>query len=305
MSAKPEFTLTWRHWVITNLRRECAIESIVGAMVREGFDPPFAEAVVTVLKTEGTEDGTRLLADGANHDLRTPISTQSAITGRVGGDYVYESSRLPPGNVMVTEERTVRVLTRVKQPEVVVFGGLLSDDECDELIRLSRPKLVRSTTVDPGTGQSIVIERRTSSGTYFHLEENDFIARLDRRLAEVTCWPVDHSEGLQILHYQDGGEYRPHFDYFPPADAGSATHTSQGGQRIGTVVMYLNDVDEGGETIFPEIGLSVAPRRGNAVYFGYCNSRNQVDPLTLHGGAPVRRGEKWIATKWLRKENRR
>lgn len=298
MSVKPEFTPTWRDWILTNLRRECAIESIVGAMVRDGFDPPFAEAVVAVLKTERSE-GTRWPEDGANHE------SPNTVPGRAGGDYVYESSRLPPGNVMVTEGRTVRVLARLKQPEVVVFGGLLSDDECDELIRLSKPKLIRSTTVDPATGQSLVIDRRTSSGTFFHLEENDFITRLDRRLAEVTRWPVDHSEGLQILHYQDGGEYRPHFDCFPPADAGSATHTRDGGQRIGTVVMYLNNVDEGGETIFPEIGLTVAPRRGNAVYFGYCNSRNQVDPSTLHGGAPVRRGEKWIATTWLRKEQRR
>ena len=73
---------------------------------------------------------------------------------------------------------------------------------------------------------------------------------------------------------------------------------------MGSLVMYLNDVEDGGETIFPEIGFSVIPRRGHAVYFAYCNSRNQGDPLTLHGGAPVRRGEKWIATKWLRQHRR-
>lgn len=68
--------------------------------------------------------------------------------------------------------------------------------------------------------------------------------------------------------------------------------------------MSLNDVADGGETVFPEIGLSVVPRRGHAVYFSYCNSRNQVDPRTLHGGAPVRCGEKRIATKWLRQLRR-
>ena len=57
------------------------------------------------------------------------------------------------------------------------------------------------------------------------------------------------------------------------------SHVAHGGQRIGTLIMYLNDVEEGGETIFPEIGFSVAPRRGHAVYFGYCDSHGQVDPL--------------------------
>jgi len=172
------------------------------------------------------------------------------------------------------------------------------------LIRRSEEKLARSTTVDPQTGKAILIANRSSYGTFFQLHENDFIASIDQRLSDLLLWPADHSEGIQILRYEVGGEYRPHFDYFPPGDAGSGLHVAQGGQRIGTLIMYLNDVEEGGETIFPEIGLSVVPRRGHAVYFGYCNSRNEVDPLTLHGGAPVRRGVKWIATKWLRQHRR-
>ena len=64
--------------------------------------------------------------------------------------------------------------------------------------------------------------------------------------------------------------------------------------------MYLNDVAEGGETTFPSIHLTVSPKKGSAVYFEYCNSRGQVDPLSLHAGQPVLQGEKWIATKWMR-----
>jgi prolyl 4-hydroxylase len=73
-----------------------------------------------------------------------------------------------------------------------------------------------------------------------------------------------------------------------------------GGQRVSTMVMYLNEVEEGGTTIFPEIGLEVVPKKGSAVYFEYTNSQNQLDRLTLHGGSPVTRGEKWIVTKWMR-----
>ena len=75
---------------------------------------------------------------------------------------------------------------------------------------------------------------------------------------------------------------------------------SMGGQRVATLIMYLNDVQGGGSTVFPEIGLDVLPRRGNAVFFAYSDDQGRLDPRTLHGGSPVAAGEKWIATKWLR-----
>jgi prolyl 4-hydroxylase len=65
-------------------------------------------------------------------------------------------------------------------------------------------------------------------------------------------------------------------------------------------MVYLNDVPGGGGTVFPEVGLSVSPRRGNAVYFEYANSRQQVDSSSLHAGAPVIEGDKWVVTKWMR-----
>ncbi len=181
-----------------------------------------------------------------------------------------------------------------------VLNNVLTPEECDELIRLSRIKLKRSTIVDPLSGEYRVIEDRSSSGTFFALNENEFISRLDRRISEVVNWPAENGEGLQILNYQIGGEYKAHFDYFPPDDPGSQPHLNNGGQRVSTLVVYLNDVDDGGETVFPRINLSVCPRKGSAVYFEYCNATGEVDPMTLHGGAPVRAGEKWIATKWMR-----
>ncbi len=65
-------------------------------------------------------------------------------------------------------------------------------------------------------------------------------------------WPVDHGEGIQVLHYASGAEYRAHFDYFPVEQTGSSTHLATGGQRVATLVMYLNNVEQGGETFYPE-----------------------------------------------------
>jgi prolyl 4-hydroxylase len=218
--------------------------------------------------------------------------------------YSPEPSRIKNVNTVGTLDRVVRVVARWTRPDVILLSEVLSAEECRELIDMARPKMAQSTVVDRAKVDGVVHHARTSTGTFFDLCENELVARIDKRLAALVDWPVSHGEGLQILRYQVGGQYRPHFDYFPWSDAASPAHLAQGGQRIGTVIIYLNDVEDGGETVFPEVGLSIVPRRGAAVYFGYCNSRGQVDPLTLHGGAAVRRGEKWIATKWLRQSAR-
>ena len=86
--------------------------------------------------------------------------------------------------------------------------------------------------------------------------------------------------------------------FFDPAEPGTATIVKRGGQRVGTLVMYLNTPEKGGGTTFPDVHLEVGPQRGNAVFFSY--ERPHTSTRTLHGGAPVIAGEKWIATKWLR-----
>jgi prolyl 4-hydroxylase len=192
------------------------------------------------------------------------------------------------------------VSMRMAQPVVAIFDNVLSAEECDELIRLSRIKLQRSTIVDPQTGIHTVIEDRSSYGTFFALNETAFIAQLDRRIAQLMHLPIENGEGLQILNYKVGGEYKTHFDFFPPEDPGSAAHIAKGGQRVSTLVIYLNEVERGGETIFPNVHMSVVPKKGSAVYFEYYNSLGQVDTRSLHGGTPVVVGEKWIATKWMR-----
>jgi prolyl 4-hydroxylase len=187
-------------------------------------------------------------------------------------------------------------------PRVVLFGNLLAPEECDELVAQSRTKLQRSTVVNPETGGWDVHEHRTSNGTHFERGENELVRRIETRLSELVGFPVDHGEPLQILNYLVGGEYRPHWDYFDPAQPGNEKVLENGGQRVATLIMYLNDVEAGGSTVFPDIGLDVLPRKGNAVYFAYTTDAGELDKRTLHGGSPVAQGEKWIATKWVRQQ---
>jgi len=154
--------------------------------------------------------------------------------------------------------------------------------------------------VDPATGQDIVSDKRTSYGMFFRLAENDFIARIDRRLSALTNLPIENGEGLQVLHYPVGGGSEPHFDYLQPTNVANRESIARSGQRVSTLVTYLNDVPAGGQTVFPTLGWAVSPLRGNAVYFEYCDDAGRVDPRSLHASAPVTQGEKWVVTKWMR-----
>jgi prolyl 4-hydroxylase len=196
------------------------------------------------------------------------------------------------------EDRRVTVLSSMSDPNIVVLGDFLSPEECDGLIEGAKPRMARSLTVETKTGGEELNADRTSNGMFYTRAENELIARIERRLAQLTRWPVENGEGLQILHYRPGAEYKPHYDYFDPKEPGTPTILKRGGQRVATIIMYLHEPDKGGGTTFPDVKLEVAPKRGNAVFFSY----NRPHPATksLHGGAPVIAGEKWIATKWLR-----
>lgn len=199
-------------------------------------------------------------------------------------------------------DRPVQILFALNSPRVLLFGDLLAPQECESLISMSRGKLQRSNVVDRQTGHYEHHPDRTSEGTHFRRGENALIETIETRIACLTGCPVEQGEPIQILHYGPGHEYKPHFDYFDPADPGNRQMLSMGGQRVATLIMYLNDVQAGGSTVFPHIGLDVLPRRGNAVYFAYCDAEGRLDSRSLHGGSAVAAGEKWIATKWLRQQ---
>ena len=192
----------------------------------------------------------------------------------------------------------MNVLLAMAQPRIVVFGNLLSPEECDALIAAAEPRMARSLTVATKTGGEEINADRTSDGMFFQRGQSPLIQRIEERIARLLQWPIENGEGLQVLHYRPGAEYKPHYDYFDPAEPGTPSIIKRGGQRVGTLVMYLNTPDKGGGTTFPDVHLEVAPQRGNAVFFSY--ERPHPSTRTLHGGAPVIAGDKWIATKWLR-----
>ncbi|KAL6504467.1 putative prolyl 4-hydroxylase 3 [Orobanche gracilis] len=171
------------------------------------------------------------------------------------------------------------------EPRAFLYHNFLSKEECEHLINVAKPHMVKSTVVDSKTGNSKDSRVRTSSGMFLRRGRDKVIANIEKRIADYTFIPAEHGEGLQVLHYEEGQKYEPHYDYFL-----DEFNTKNG------------DVEEGGETIFPAAkgnfsltpgwnemsvcakgGLSVKPRMGDALLFWSMRPDATLDPSSLHG----------------------
>jgi len=186
-------------------------------------------------------------------------------------------------------------------PRIFRFRGLLSDEECHHLIAVARPFLRRAMVLDRSSGERIHNDARRSMNARLADPLRDIVVdSVESRLARCSLLPLENAEPVSILCYRPGDEYRPHADYYDPSRAGSATGLALGGQRVATFLVYLNDVERGGETAFPLIDVSVAPRRGDGLLFFNCLPDGSPDRQTLHAGLPVEAGEKWLLSRWIR-----
>jgi prolyl 4-hydroxylase len=279
MAAPQQITPELRQWIVAQAQAGHAPEAVLKSMMESGWSED-----VAVVALEETLRG--FLAEHAKaNNLPAPIIVPEPMAQE--GEVVIDAG-----------DRQVQVLAAMRSPRVVVFGDLLSHDECDEIVELASRRLARSETVQVSTGGSEVNEARTSEGMFFTRGEHDVVKRIESRIASLLQWPLENGEGLQVLRYRPGAQYKPHYDYFDPAQPGTASILKRGGQRVASLVMYLNTPARGGATVFPDVHFDVCPIKGNAVFFSY----DRPHPMTrsLHGGAPVLDGEKWVATKWLR-----
>lgn len=189
-------------------------------------------------------------------------------------------------------------LITIKVPDAVLYGNFLSPTECAMMISYAEGRLQSSKVVDRASGKPVLHEARTSSSMFLKRGETDLVTIIEQRISDLTGLPVENGEGIQLLRYDVGQEYRKHYDYFNPDRETTPHHIKRGGQRIATFLMYLNTPDGGGETTFPHAGISVCANAGNALLFRYDTPSPATK--TLHCGAPVTSGVKWVATKWIR-----
>lgn len=193
---------------------------------------------------------------------------------------------------------TPEVLSR--SPKIELLRRFVPVEVRAHLIARARPMIEPSRVLT----RSGSLERdtiRTSGDTSLLPELLDVsVWHLLERLHRAVDIPVENGEPLIVLQYTPGTEYKPHYDYFDPADPGYSTGLRAGGQRIYTLLTYLNDVEAGGATTFPELGIEVAPEAGTVLAFRNVDEQGNVDSRTLHAGLPVQAGDKWLATRWIR-----
>lgn len=199
------------------------------------------------------------------------------------------------------------------KPRALLYPNFASKEQCEAIIKLARTRLAPSgLALRKGESEATTKEIRTSSGTFLRASEDktQSLAEVEEKMARATMIPRQNGEAFNVLRYNPGQKYDCHYDVFDPAEYGP-----QPSQRMASFLLYLSDVEEGGETMFPFenfqnmntgynykdcIGLKVKPRQGDALLFYSIHPNGTFDKTALHGSCPVIKGEKWVATKWIR-----
>jgi len=177
-------------------------------------------------------------------------------------------------------------------PDIYSIDNFLTDTECNRLIVKSQPHLVPCLVKNDKNGKVEQDPVRTSTNTNVPQAE---VPSIVEKITNVACCNADQLEILQVLNYKHGQEFIPHTDGF--SGKFDACGFEQG-SRQATIFCYLNDVAAGGSTSFPELGLSIQPKRGMAVIHFPADVNLREDKRTLHQGSPAI-DEKWLLTTWV------
>lgn len=185
-----------------------------------------------------------------------------------------------------------------------VIDNFLSDYECDYLIELAKNDLVRSKG-GAIRSETKVVDARTSYQHWLKKDSNKIVYELGHRVAREVGIPFTHAEGFQVLRYELGQEYKPHTDAMVVDSEARKKSCAGWGQRLKTALLYLGDVEEGGETIFPNMGVTVPAKKGRMLVFKNIDEDVPDIPMyeSLHGSLPVKAGVKWSCNIWFRQRD--
>lgn len=186
-------------------------------------------------------------------------------------------------------------------PDVVFFHNLLSEREVDILISKSREKLATAEVFSRKSGKLITAEYRLSKNAWFPRDHDNTVKEIYGRVGDLTNLEMEYCEPLQVANYGIGGNYESHYDHATPPHNSSIFGHYDWGNRLATMLIYLTDVETGGDTVFVTTapGVQVAPKKGAGVFWYNLKRNGQSDDKTKHGGCPVLSGEKWIANLWI------
>lgn len=196
------------------------------------------------------------------------------------------------------KETTATIIRQ--DPFIAFINNLMTEEECDSVIaRLEEAEFARSEGFNYENNENDVSDYRTSK-TFYDMDNifSDYTQLVFNSVKDrfwYMPFSIQNLELVQSQRYGVGEEYKKHCDYFNYGP----TQIKTNNDRIATMILYLNDDFEGGETEFHELGIKIKPKKGAALYFEY-NYIPELNHKTIHSGNPVTKGEKLIFTTWIR-----
>ena len=182
-----------------------------------------------------------------------------------------------------------------RSPHLVRFYDFISEEEIEQIKKLAKPQLNRATVHNYQTGKLEFAEYRVSKSAWLSSDQYKVVDILSKRITHTTNLTLELSEILQIANYGIGGQYEPHYDY-----SRIAHYDVEQGNRIATMLMYLSDVQYGGNTAFIYPRIAVEPIKGSSVFWYNLLPSGVPDVSTRHAACPVLIGVKWVANQWIR-----
>ena len=195
-------------------------------------------------------------------------------------------------------------LTRIKteeaflKPHLLIFYEVLTPNEMRVIREMAGPRLKRATVQNYKTGELETAQYRISKSAWLKDGEDEVIRRVNQRIAAITGLSIATAEELQVVNYGIGGHYEAHFDFARREEKNAFKHLGTG-NRIATWLNYMSDVEAGGATVFPAIGVSLWPTKGSAAFWYNLHKNGEGDMLTRHAACPVLLGSKWVSNKWF------
>jgi prolyl 4-hydroxylase len=191
-----------------------------------------------------------------------------------------------------------------KDPHVATYNNMLSNEECQHFIDISRESLKRALASEDNKG--VVSSGRTGSNTWIKHDHDEITQRVGERIAKIVGMPLENAEAFQVIYYGITQEYRQHYDSWVH-DGSDKTHRcmNKGGARMKTALCYLNDVTKGGGTKMTKLDITISAEKGKLLVFH--NTVSNIDhtrhKLSEHAGLPVEEGEKYAFNLWFRECN--
>jgi len=182
-------------------------------------------------------------------------------------------------------------------PTMFAVRQFLTEEECNKLIEMMTPRLKKSEVIDPKG--KMTTDLRTSETAYLTKLEGNW---LSEKVCKLLNIPKSRQEPIQVARYSPGQYYKAHYDSFDEETETGKMSIGTAGQRVATVLIYLNHPSSGGGTNFPHAGIRVKPKKGTAIIFFPCTIDGKMDPYTLHSAEDAV-DIKWVSQIWIRQKS--